>query len=289
MTRQLSLVALDSVLTLAPETGGSVQAWRWRGHDVLRAGREGGGPLEMAGFPLAPFSGRIAKGRFAFDGREISLPPNFLPEPHAIHGQAWQARWDLAARSDREAVMTYNHGGDVWPWPYRVEQRFVLRDTGLTVSLSLTNLADTPMPAGIGWHPYFPDAADATLAAPVTAIWQRDEAGLATKPIRPSAGQDVSVGRHVASLDLDDCFSVNAAPIKIAWREKGLSMDVTRSGPLDFLIVYAPPGEDFFCVEPVSHVPDAVNSQLGLDETGLRVLEPGKTLSGHIDLAVEMM
>ena len=31
------------------------------------------------------------------------------------------------------------------------------------------------------------------------------------------------------------------------------------------LIVYTPPGEDFFCVEPVSHMTDAINRMDGDD------------------------
>ena len=45
------------------------------------------------------------------------------------------------------------------------------------------------------------------------------------------------------------------------------------SGPLGFLVVYTPPGEDFFCAEPVSNATDAFNlAAAGRTDTGMLVL-----------------
>ena len=44
-------------------------------------------------------------------------------------------------------------------------------------------------------------------------------------------------------------------------------------------MIYVPPGQDFFCVEPVSHVNDGFNMlERGVEGTGVRVLAPGQTL-----------
>jgi len=53
-----------------------------------------------------------------------------------------------------------------------------------------------------------------------------------------------------------------------------------------WLHIYAPPGEDFFCVEPVSHRPDALNAADPAAE-GVRVLAPGKSHSIAMTLEVE--
>ncbi|CCD01316.1 protein of unknown function (plasmid) [Azospirillum baldaniorum] len=49
-----------------------------------------------------------------------------------------------------------------------------------------------------------------------------------------------------------------------------------------------PPGEDYLCVEPVSHMTDAVNHPEQPD-TGLRRLEPGEELSGTMRLRLETL
>ena len=44
-----------------------------------------------------------------------------------------------------------------------------------------------------------------------------------------------------------------------------------------------PQGEDFFCVEPVSHVNDGFFEMArGAPEHGMRILQPGETLSGAV-------
>jgi aldose 1-epimerase len=56
---------------------------------------------------------------------------------------------------------------------------------------------------------------------------------------------------------------------------------------LRHLVIYVPPGEDFFCVEPVSHVNDGFNLlERGVADTGVRVLAPGQTLAGAVRLRV---
>ncbi|MEL7218992.1 MAG: hypothetical protein AAGK01_11250, partial [Pseudomonadota bacterium] len=62
---------------------------------------------------------------------------------------------------------------------------------------------------------------------------------------------------------------------------------IETSKDLAFTHVYSPPGEEFFCVEPVSHIPDAVNSALSNDETGLRILKPGEEFEVSCTYSVE--
>jgi aldose 1-epimerase len=55
----------------------------------------------------------------------------------------------------------------------------------------------------------------------------------------------------------------------------------------DHLVVYVPPGQDFFCVEPVSHVNDGFNLlEHGVAGTGVLVLKPGKRLAGGVRMSV---
>jgi galactose mutarotase-like enzyme len=56
---------------------------------------------------LVPFSNRIAYARFRFDGRDCALNQNFLPEPHAIHGDGWQGVWHVEAATRDRAVLTF--------------------------------------------------------------------------------------------------------------------------------------------------------------------------------------
>ncbi|MEM8827576.1 MAG: aldose 1-epimerase [Pseudomonadota bacterium] len=275
------IIAADMELELLPDLGGSVGAFRAGGRDVLRpADADPESPLEAAGFPMLPFCGRIENGRFDWAGRQVALPPGLPPEPHAIHGQGWQRRWTVERHEANEAVLALEHPAGDWPWRYTARQHFRVDELGLTLVLSLCNDSDTPMPAGMGWHPYFP-AHDAMLQAETRRIYARGETGVPEAEDAPDAHADLRNGRRVCDLDLDDVFrpGTRAVRIETPANRWTLAGDTT----FGWLTVYTPPGESFFCVEPVSHVPNAVRTT-DPAARGLRTLAPGETLSGTITL-----
>lgn len=275
-------------LELAPACGGSVAAFRMDGRDVLRPapgvrGSAEADPLEMAAFPLLPFPGRIAFGRFTFDGELIRLPANFPLEPHAIHGDGWKSRWLVQEGSTRHVTLRYEHREDDWPWSYRAEQRFELDTDGLSLQLSLANRSARAMPAALGWHPYFPRTG-ARLIGRLGRRWAFDPAALMPAPDDSSPPVDWREAQPAEALRLDDVFEVGSPDIQVLGAAHRATLEADAL--FGFRVIYAPPGESFFCVEPITQVPNALNSALPRALTGLRVLEPGATLSGLIRLLV---
>jgi aldose 1-epimerase len=274
-------------LTLLPGLGGCVGSLTHKGQDILRplAHNAEKSPLQTGGFPLFPFSGRISDGKFAWNGREITLAPNFLPEAHVIHGQAWHAPWTIAEHSADHAQLVFDYTPGDWPWAYRAEQDFVLRDNGLDVTLRLTNQGNEIMPAGFGWHPYFPRM-DARVRVPIDRVWMSDEGMIPDRLDAPPASADLTDWRVVDELDLDNAFTVSDRISCIEWPSRCLRVEMVSDPLLGHMVVYTPAGQDFFCVEPVSHAPDAVNSEHPTDLTGLRSLAPGQSLSARISLTI---
>jgi aldose 1-epimerase len=85
-------------------------------------------------------------------------------------------------------------------------------------------------------------------------------------------------------LTLDTTYSVEPGSIEINWPTHGVSI---KSDPIfSHATVFVPPGEDYFCAEPITHAPNAINSALPDKVTGLQWLKPGETLSGKIKLTV---
>jgi aldose 1-epimerase len=281
-----------SELVLAPRVGGSVVSFRVEGADILRSGtsaeRLNQNPTGLAAFPLVPFSGRIANARFSHQSREIVLEANFPPEPHAIHGQGWQNVWQVAASDEVSATLVFEHAGRDWPWRYRAEQHFRLAADGLTLSLSLRNQSDSAMPAGIGWHPYFPKA-QASLSADVKEIWTSGIDMIPAGPTPLDEQSDLRSGRPVTTLDLDNNFSVGESASVIEWSDRRLRATLSAGAVLRHLVVYTPPAESYFCVEPTTHAPDAVNSEGDPASTGYRELQPGEILTAEIALTVEQV
>jgi aldose 1-epimerase len=277
----------DYEVGLAPEEGGGVTYLRFRGADVLRpAVQQRSGPLELSSFPLVPYANRIAHGRFTWSERSVALAPNFGDHPHPLHGAGWLTPWHLTHAKLDLAVLEIDHEADEWPWAYAARQTIRADAQGVTFELELENLGQAPMPAGLGFHPYFPDRAHARLRADLDRVWLTSEDALPTRPAPADHFGDWAGNAPLKSQALiDHCHTSWSGQADIALPDRGLEVHMTASPNLNCLHIYSPPGEDYFCVEPVSHRPDALNAPTPLDE-GVVALGPGERLNATMRLQV---
>lgn len=276
---------------LCPGIGGAITGFRHRGLDLMRpasaAFLETGNPGEASCFPLVPFSNRIADASFRFRGEAYTLPRNFPPEPHAIHGQGWQHSWTVADAAARRAELTFRHVVPGTPLDYRARQILELHDHGLEVTIDLTNVGAQPMPAGIGLHPYFARTARGTLTATLDHVWLADERKIPSERMPLPAHWDFSKALRVDALALDNCFGGWDGRAAIRWPETALTLGIEATPGLGHLVIYIPPDRDFFCVEPVSNANDGFNLMArGVHGTGVRVLDPAETLAGKVRFSV---
>ena len=278
----------DMQLELDPCAGGTVRRLKHRDLDVLRPGPDRCGPAfdarNYAAFPMVPFVGRIHEGRFELNGTCVELHANMPPEPHAIHGHGWQDVWKIETQNAASATLVYRHSACAWPWDYEARQSFTLSANQLRLDLSVTNKSDTAMPAGLGWHPYF-DRENAKIMAPTVQAWASDEETGANTLQALSPCNDLNHAQLVEELTLDTSFSTGSEPIRMQWPTHSVTLQ--SDDIFSHATIYVPPHETYFCAEPISHAPNAVNSSLPADVTGLHVLAPGETLSGTITLLVE--
>lgn len=280
MTSTLELAAGPLRLTLRPDLGGSV-AGLWRdGVPVLRSTDPDAlqGPRQGACFALAPYSNRLGWRRFSWEGREYTTEPNFDGSPHSLHGVAWLRPWEVVTAGADRAELRYEHVADAhWPFDFEVRQRFALAPGALDLALAFTNRAQATQPVGLGWHPYFPRRTRSRLHLEVTHRWDAGSDELPSHRV-----EQHGLDANVAPLRLDNCFEGWRGPARI--RDEALSLRLTSSAP--YVIVYTPAERDWFCVEPVSHVNDAIHS----DEPtarGLVALPPGRTLDHWMRLEID--
>lgn len=294
MTEVLSIAAGPLSAGVAPEAGGSLSHFRREdGLDFMRpataevlAVRD---PMGVASFPLVPFSGRIAAGRLHFRGRTHQLRLNLPPEVNALHGDGWQASWQVEHADAQSVRLALPNPGRGWPWPYTARQTYSLTPDALTVSMAITNEAPEPMPAGLGVHPWFDATPGATLQFRASAVFHVDggylHAGATDAPER----WDFSAPRLLEGTDLANCFAGWDGRAEITWPERAARLTIEAGPPFGHLVVYTPPGESFFCVEPVSNTTDAFNLHERGEETpatGTVVLAPGETMEASARFAV---
>ncbi len=271
---------------LAPAAGGRILRWTT---DLPEEGpRDWLAPVEAEGwpahawpkgglFPLAPFSNRVRDARLRWGSGTLALEA--LPgHPHALHGQAQAMPWTVLDAGAAHAELALDHPAGVggWPWAWRLRQTVRLEPAGLRVRLSLRNRSDTPMPAGLGLHPYF-TAAGVRLNAAVE--WTHEDE-LARFP-RANQRTDWPRGTRTWTAFLGGWDGL----ARLDW-ERGPGLDLRAEGPLEHLVLHANAGR-YLCVEPATHVCDAVNlSADGRAGTGLRVLAPGASLDVGLRLDV---
>lgn len=298
-------------LEVAPDSGASVVGLEARVGDlwvpVLRetppqAVEERDTSL-MACFLLAPWSNRIADARFVFRGVNHQLRPN-TPEGYAIHGDVRKRPWRTEAVSPAEASFIFDSrdfpdaraGGTAaepvnFPFPFACRLVYALEDSTLVVSATLSSHAREPMPAGLGFHPYYrrtllDDTEQVEIEARVARVYEELVPTRPAVPVPPEL--DFSRKRPLGDRDLDVCFAGWDGRATISWPRSGVRASVRCEPPLDHLILFAPPGKPFFALEPVSHSNNGFNlAALGDPDSGVRVLGPGDQLRAVFRLTIE--
>jgi aldose 1-epimerase len=269
-------------LALRPDLGGSI-AGLWHRHlPVLRCTE----PAELSAarqsgcFPLLPYSNRLAYRRFRWKGVDHATLPNFDDSPHSVHGVGWRRPWEIVSSSAVDVVLRCRHAGDGdWPFAFEARQYFTLTPQAMRVQLVFDNLAEIAQPVGLGWHPYFPKRARSRLHIELDGRWDSDAAQLPVRKVAQSG-----IDSDVVHLGYDNCFDGWRGAARI--RDEKISLQLTSS--LDRLVVYTPQQRDYFCVEPVSHVSNAIHMADPLAH-GLRHVDAGESLEAWMQLDVNIL
>jgi aldose 1-epimerase len=239
-----------------------------------------GRPDAMGCFPQIPYCNRIAWRRFNWAGQTYELAANFGDRPHAIHGVGWQRPWRIQQTLSHCATLRLDHDASgesarSWPFAFTAHLTYRLTAHGLTIEIGATNLHSAPAPMGIGAHPWFSGTAGATIAFQADGVWfTRDDLPAAHGPV--PAGWNHANGRSVDLEPLDNCFTGWNGVARIP------GMRIEADAVFGNLQVFTPTGTNFFCVEPNSHVPDAINHPELPAAQSMTVLAPGQTLSGSM-------
>lgn len=221
---------------------------------------------------MAPYSNRIRDGVFVFNGAKHALQ-SVPGRPQAIHGAGLFQAWQIRSHTEDSIDLVLRQPAGVlgWPWPFECVQRWRLDARGANVTLAITNHGDTPMPFGLGIHPYF-TAQRVTLHA--RRIWPSDADGLPT-------GSQVTHVRELrqSAEGCDTYLSQWEGRAMLHWPD-GHQLALHADPAFAHLVIYTAPAADFLCVEPVTNVADAFNlAAAGETRSGMRVLEPGERFS----------
>lgn len=232
---------------IAPGAGGCVMRLQYNGRDILRRAPSleavKADPRESACYPCVPWFGRLFGG-LDFDGRHYNFTPTLPvcdPE-HALHGHGWMSNWEIARQEQNrlDCRFDYQPKEAAFPFPFRAEQSFLLNNS-FEISLLVNNTGATPMPAGLGLHPFFPNGQD-------TALNTVDHRG----PI-PSEETDYTLTGWNGNAEIFHN-----------------SMRLELHSTARLVHFFSPKNADFFCLEPITHRPG---------EFGRDIIAPGESIN----------
>ncbi len=169
-----------------------------------------------------------------------------------------------------------------FPFAHTIEMTYRLADGALEVETVVENQSSDPMPVGAAYHPYF-QLQDVPRDQWKVHVAARDHLELSTLLIPTGERKPVELPDPVslATTQLDDVFSSlvrgkdNHAEF---WVEGGGRRVSVIYGPkYTVAVIYAPPGKDFICFEPMSAITNAFNlAQAGIYKE-LQSIPPGGT------------
>jgi galactose mutarotase-like enzyme len=261
----LELTSGRARVTIAPERGGSVtrfdvdeQRVLFMDDDTLHDATKnvrGGVPV------LFPSPGKLTNDAWSRAGRRGSMKQ---------HGFArnlpWRTAGPRALRLESTDVTRAQ-----FPWDFTLDMTFSLHDLTLRLDQRVTNRSSTPMPFGLGFHPYFqvPDGGKSAARIETRARRAFDNV---TKAAIDLAGIDLT--QREVDLHLLDHGSTESALV-----HPGGEVRLRGSEEYTHWVVWTLAGRDFVCLEPWTCPGDALNSG-----DRLILLEPAESR----DLFLEM-
>jgi aldose 1-epimerase len=272
---------------------------RHRGEELLAlpGGVEGYRDRHVTGLPLlAPWANRLPGWRYRAAGVEVSLEGLDLPTDPAglpIHGTltAHRGWWleRLAAEADR-AVLAAGFDYGAWPellaafpFPHRLTVTATLRGASLAVTTTLAATGRRPVPVAFGWHPYLrlPGAPRAAwrLLLPRRTHLELDDRGLPTGKSADEPAEADPVGERT----YDDLYALEDDPDgrRLGLEAAGRRLLVGYGDGYDHAQVFAPPGAEFVCLEPMT----GPTAALAAGTTPL--VAPGDTFAARFTVTVE--
>ncbi len=278
----LSSDQLDVVVL--PEFGARVHSITAFGHALTRtpptpeAHRRD--PFFYGGYHMLPWCNRIEPGPYEVLDRTLTVPANF-PDGTAIHGLHAATPWETVGDGTFRCVG--GEAGSGWPWTYTATVSFSVDGPTLTIAYALTNTSTAPMPAGIGFHPWF--RVPSTVVVPSGSVFADNT--LAAPPLPGPVAPPLDLQQPAPLADGVDASWVDLTEpvVRVAWPDLGIGLAM-RADDLRVVAVAAKPPDidDAIAVELQTHAAAGIRRLVNHEPYALHALAPGATLPLELTL-----
>ncbi|MER6571409.1 aldose 1-epimerase [Streptomyces sp. NPDC001093] len=173
---------------------------------------------------MAPFTNRVADGRYRYDGHDHDLLPGRHGDRTIYHGFARETPFELVhatttADSARLLLRTTSIRPARYPgYPFALdlEAEYTITGRELSMVIRATNMGDTTAPYAAGWHPYFAlsqSIDDLVLQIPAHTVIRTDASLIplagdaALLPLDQCPEMDFRMPKRLGDAVIDACFA----------------------------------------------------------------------------------
>jgi len=241
---------------------------------------------------LFPFPNRIKDGKFHFGDKCYTVDPSrhgFVRDKHwnvdSTGASDDQGAW---IKSSLEAAQYPKEILDQFPFEFRIEVTYRLKNSTLEMETVVRNTGNEVMPLGFGIHPYFTRPARGSIQIPALKRWELTDYIPTGKILDVMERYDLRRPRDLSTLgDMDDVFTEPSVDpdgfvrCKLNNHDKQVQM-VIEVDSADFheVAVYTPSDRQAICIEPYSCPTDAFNLYArGVENHHIILLEPNGIMS----------
>lgn len=236
--------------------------------------------FSFKGSNLYPFPNRIEGGNYSFKENVFQLNCNFPQENNAIHGMVFDKPFEVILKEDGDysctLVLRHLVTESFFGFPFKnmieVEYKWS-EENQFVCKTKITNLSDSSMPVGHGWHPYFfvgnIVVDDLYIQFPSQELLEVNDKGIPTG--KQNAFLDFNSLSRLGNTNFDSCFLLKTDKEKaeiiienkkenfkfMIWQETGIHK-------YNYLQVYTPPSRKSIAFEPMTCAPNAFNNNKGL-------------------------
>jgi aldose 1-epimerase len=279
-----TLTAGELQAVFLPGRGMLCASLRHRGIELLRRVRDleaAAARGRTAGIPLLhPWANRLSGPRYRAAGQEVVLDltsPLLHLDEHGLpmHGVPWSLlAWEVTeARPDCvTAYLDWARDGllTIFPFRHRLQMTAILNPDGLRLDTTLSAGSQGPVPVSFGFHPYLGVAelprAEWQLSLPAMRHLRLDSSGIPNSDTEQFDQPQAKLGTR----EFDDGFALLDERTSFSLTGRSMRICVDFLAGYRYAQVFAPKGEDFVAIEPMTAPTGALSHG-----RGLQVVPPG--------------
>ena len=267
--------AAKTALTITPERGGMITGFTLDGDEYIWTRRPNFSECNRPRFGvpvLFPSCGNPDGGVHLFDGKAY---------PMECHGFADLCAWEVESVGPDGVTLILESTPltkFLYPFDFTLLVNYDLNGTTASISMTVINEGDVPMPFSFGYHPYFTASALENVDFDIRCKTCSENA----KGEQPAAPETITLTRKEGSADSIRLMTGVKSPMRLTDSGSGHTVEVAfDESVFTNGVLWQQDAETFVCMEPWNGWANSVN------ETGRHIeLAPGasKTFAWSITI-----